>query len=1024
VPDLPREGFLATYSYIPIQSKDRKIPQLAGLPWTLGVRRNEIRDCDAEGRYRVEGLPQIRPDKLDVAMAAQSDMQVLAVNVYRLNQHGAITATTDLGKQAGDIKSAVDIKQDVPPIRSLVFNCEEFSLTGLYDPRFLQSLGEVIPLDAHRNAEPQRFAIWLANQMLAGFVEPGTPLYLLIRYGRVGNRIALLNMPPVSVQHLPNQRRRAVEGVGYTPEQLNALAPLGLIAAQDFWRLDDLRLSEYRRAGVSSALVDRLHEQAAAQLHDAEAARRQDDGLQMTRAATGAWADEARVYDAAQDLARDVIRAAIFLLILCVPFSFCMERLLIGTPNVYRQIGGVGVIFAIMTAALWAFHPAFKISASPLIIILAFAIIFMSCVVIFMIYSKFDSELKRIRSGRGSADGASFASAGVLMSAVLLGIANMRKRRFRTLLTSITIMLITFAVLCFTSTTHFVGTITLPTGVATSHPGMLLRQRGFRPMAPIVADQFQADLADPALKLAADRQGSPRVAEQWWAVSAGDTREQYDLVAPSRDGVGAKVVSVQALLGLSPGQSAVSKIAEVIGPGKFARLEGGEQRIIYLSAPIAQELGVHEGQTIRLGGIDLVLAGVFDADEFDRKVVLLSGESIAPLRYSSGAIDAGGRRLEDTAADALQLDGGASAAEAGVAYEHLSASQFAIVPAEICRMLPNSSLRTVAFSLKDQAQVKAVAESLAQRLSLAMYAGYDDGVRMVSAGNLASVSGASGVAIPLIIAGLIIFNTMMGSIAERKREIHIYTSLGLAPVHVGALFVAEALTYGLIGTVFGYVVGQGVGTLMLKLGWLGNATLNYSGTSAMMTMGLILLIVLLSALVPARLASKLAAPSIDRSWHVPLPQDNRITAVLPFTINATAADGALAYLAEFFDAHREGSIGKFSAGAVEAFPISAPVTPQTSRGLKTVIWLTPLDLGVRQQLVLNIHPGQFTGIYEVKVVLVRLSGDDRSWHRMNKRFLTELRKQFLQWRSLSPARMSEYIDLSKRLFDRSSELKT
>ena len=67
------------------------------------------------------------------------------------------------------------------------------------------------------------------------------------------------------------------------------------------------------------------------------------------------------------------------------------------------------------------------------------------------------------------------------------------------------------------------------------------------------------------------------------------------------------------------------------------------------------------------------------------------------------------------------------------------------------------------------------------------------------------------------------------------------------------------MTYGLIGTVFGYVIGQGVGTLMLKLGWLGSATLNYSGTSAMMTMGLILLIVLLSALVPARIASKIAA---------------------------------------------------------------------------------------------------------------------------------------------------------------------
>ena len=91
---------------------------------------------------------------------------------------------------------------------------------------------------------------------------------------------------------------------------------------------------------------------------------------------------------------------------------------------------------------------------------------------------------------------------------------------------------------------------------------------------------------------------------------------------------------------------------------------------------------------------------------------------------------------------------------------------------------------------------------------------------------------------------------------------------------------------------------------------------------------------------------------------------------------------------------------------------------QNSRGLKTTIWLTPLDLGVRQDFELLIHPGKFQGIYEVEVILRRLSGDDRSWHRMNKRFLTELRKQFLQWRSLSPKRMMEYVEQSRQLFER------
>jgi len=84
------------------------------------------------------------------------------------------------------------------------------------------------------------------------------------------------------------------------------------------------------------------------------------------------------------------------------------------------------------------------------------------------------------------------------------------------------------------------------------------------------------------------------------------------------------------------------------------------------------------------------------------------------------------------------------------------------------------------------------------------------------------------------------------------------------------------------------------------------------------------------------------------------------------------------------------------------------------RMLRTDIWLTPFDLGVRQQLDLIIEPGPFAGIYEVRVALKRLSGDDANWHRMNRPFLTELRKQFLQWRTLPPAKMLEYVEQSRR----------
>ncbi|MFT3785203.1 MAG: ABC transporter permease [Tepidisphaeraceae bacterium] len=707
----------------------------------------------------------------------------------------------------------------------------------------------------------------------------------------------------------------------------------------------------------------------------------------------------------------DVVRAAIFLLILAVFFSICMERLVIASPNIYRQLVGVAVIFLLMCLSLYAFHPAFKISASPLIIILAFAIIFMSVFVIGVVYQKFDTELKKLRSGRGTSEGASFARGAVLTQAIFMGIANMRKRKIRTLLTGTTIVLITFAVLVFASATSMRSTTSLPAGLASDHPGVMMRQRGFRPLEQTLVADLRAVLGGN------EKWKDVQVVERWWNANAGDPNEQVNLVYGGQtvNGKPAKVVALPALLGLTAAEGKTSAVAQVIGEEKFARLQN-EQDIIFLSSDTVKQLGATgEGDIVNIAGFKLKIAGVYDAAEFDRKVYMLSGEPLSPLKYEANALDAGGKKLSDSGADQIELDSDSAGSELAQSYQHLPASQFGIVHARLSQQLSNARLASVALRTTDFDETKKLADEIASRFTLVIYAGLESGVQMISASNLAKITG-SAVAIPLLIGGLIIFNTMMGSIAERKREIHIYTSLGLAPMHVGALFVAEALTYGVLGTVFGYIIGQGVGTFMLKMGWLGNMTLDYSGSSALLTIGLILLVVLLSALVPARLASKIAAPSIERSWRVPPPKDGRIVATLPFTINKTAAEGAIAYLAEFFDAHREGSIGKFAADRSQVF--RDDLADRKVRGLSTTVWLTPFDLGVRQNITLLIQASEsIPDVYEVQVLLDRLSGDDSSWYRMNRPFLTELRKQFLQWRSLSPARMKEYVVESRKLFE-------
>src|SRR5262249_26237511 len=151
---------------------------------------------------------------------------------------------------------------------------------------------------------------------------------------------------------------------------------------------------------------------------------------------------------------------------------------------------------------------------------------------------------------------------------------------------------------------------------------------------------------------------------------------------------------------------------------------------------IAEQVGAKEGDRVRMGGIELEVAGIFDAKAFDEKVLLLGGDSIAPLKYSSGMLDVGGRAMSDSAAESLDLDADTTAGEMASSYDHLPSTQFVIVPAAVSRLLPGGSLRSAALRLNDGAEVKKVSDELSRRFALAMFAGFDDGVKMVAASNL------------------------------------------------------------------------------------------------------------------------------------------------------------------------------------------------------------------------------------------------------------------------------------------------
>ena len=73
-------------------------------------------------------------------------------------------------------------------------------------------------------------------------------------------------------------------------------------------------------------------------------------------------------------------------------------------------------------------------------------------------------------------------------------------------------------------------------------------------------------------------------------------------------------------------------------------------------------------------------------------------------------------------------------------------------------------------------------------------------------------------------------------------------------------------------------------------------------------------------------------------------------------------------------------------------------------------WLR-FDLGVSEDFTLNTKPTELEGVYEVELIIERVSGDVSNWKRINRRFLNVTRKQFLIWRTLLTAEERErYLD--------------
>ncbi len=436
-------------------------------------------------------------------------------------------------------------------------------------------------------------------------------------------------------------------------------------------------------------------------------------------------------------------------------------------------------------------------------------------------------------------------------------------------------------------------------------------------------------------------------------------------------------------------------------------------------------------------GRRLRVVGTFKSDELF-KFEDMDGEEITPVDFvaqqykqagGAGAQAGGGLALSATG----QMDVASFVSQRSAKqqeeeqYIHMEPDRVLIVPNELNLKL-GGQVRSIAAGPGVTTEAQAVLhpfqgtlKELLSRVNLALYAGYPDNpggkpvVHRVATRSRLGIGGVQGLLVPILIAALIVFNTMLGAVYERMYEIKTYASVGLAPMHIAALFFAESSVFAVMGAMLGYLIGQIISRgLMMVPGLMAGMSLNYSSISAVWSALLVVVVVLLSTAYPARMAGKLSVPDETRKMTIPKPTTDVWEIWFPFTVSSKEALGVMSYLREYFESNDEDAVGSFTSDNLRFYVEEVEGRRHVCLGAD--VWVAPLDMGVSQAVKISAIPdpeeGQITYLF---FTITRKSGEFQTWHRMNLGFLKDLRKQLLIWRLVTP-------EAKKRLTKEGNEL--
>lgn len=905
---------------------------------------------------------------------------------------------------------AVDLTQLERSLASaVIFRCTPVQVFPMPDPNTMNAYANFNLMEAGSLAAPKDQYMQSAGGGHVCFVPPDSRLFFTFKQGSKSNpnlmEVRAFALNAAGDLDKGEFRPGGIAGQGYFVADTPSLINIELDVARSMAQLNAARVSIQRKYNMADKMVTTYSATSIELANEASAKAAAGNLVEAKRKAAESMAYSANAHPVIRKNASDAIVGILFYLILAIPFSIFLEKLLVGHPDLRAQLLGQGVLFVLFFLALRAFHPAYQLVRSSYMILLGFVTFALAMAVGSFVAARFAKNMGELqRRFRQEVETSDVSRAGAASTAYLLGLNNLRKRPVRTALTMVTLILVTFVMICFASISTNVKDIEFPVGKA-AYNGMLLRDRMLKDVAAALA---------PVRELyGEDHVVAPRSWAGNFVPIVGQSTEYAEYIITRTAGDKTYEVKANAILGVTVQEAEITDLKSTFDI--LTRwFEKDDEKSCFLPRTLADGVLLTDDDVkagtavVAMGGKDYTVLGIYDDGKVDA-VLDLDGDSLMPidlLSLRSPAVYSAGEVSSSQGEDEIPQN-----------TPRLSARKVVITPRE---NMPAGAARmpSIAIKLKnlDYGAARTLIGSHLERTGQPAYYGLDGIAFFGGKFRMSSVEGLLDLVLPLIIAALTVLNTMRGSVYERRSELFVFNAVGLAPNHIRFLFLAEASVYAVVGVVGGYLLAQSSGTMLKLIGLAGGLTINYSSLSAVAVSVVIMLVVFLSSLIPARMAARIAAPSETMTLKRRVATSDEETLELPFTFNKRDRIGIIPYFADWLGNYGEGSAGEFFCSPpVATVTLDAAGHPMPC--LTTTTWLKPYDLGVSQKVDVIVRLDSKTGDNVAVVVMTRLSGDRDSWDRCRHAFIRLLRKRFLTWRAVSDDDRKLLLERGRKLLD-------